>query len=126
MTEDRAVLEDLEGRRCAALMAGDAEALAAMLSDDLVHVHLSGKTDGRDGYLDGFRRKYRFHDVVRGPLTIRVFGDAAVMTGPLTQSLDVLETGETMEVRAFTTQVWNRDGDTFLLNTCHNAPLTAH
>ena len=124
--DDREKLEALERQRCAALMAGDAEALAAMLDDDLVHVHLTGRTDGRDGYLAGFRDKYRFRDVARGPLTIRLFGDAAVMTGPLTQSLDVLETGETMAVRAFTTQVWHRSGDTFLLNTCHNAPLTAH
>ena len=124
--DDTETLEALERRRCAALMAGDADTLAAMQADNLVHVHLNGRTDDRDGYLSGFRDRYRFRDVSRGPLTIRLFGDAAVMTGTLTQSLDVLETGGTMEVRAFTTQVWHRSGDTFLLNTCHNAPLTAH
>lgn len=113
-----------EARRCALLMAGDAEALAAMLADSLVHVHLNGRVDDKAGYMDGFKGKYRFHDVARGPLNIRIWGDSAVSVGPLSQRLEVLETGKIMDVKAITTQSWQRQADgRWLLTTCHNAPL---
>ena len=113
-----------ETRRCALLMAGEADALEAMLADSLVHVHLNGRLDDKPGYMSGFRGKYRFHDVARGPLNIRVWGDTAVSVGPLTQRLEVLETGQIMDVRAITTQSWQRQADgRWLLTTCHNAPL---
>lgn len=113
-----------EARRCGLLMAGDAEPLEAMLADSLVHVHLTGRVDDKRGYLAGFRGKYRFHDVTRGPLNIRIWGDTAISVGPLTQRLEVLETGQIMDVRAITTQSWQREPDgRWLLTTCHNAPL---
>ena len=119
-----AQIQAAEARRCALLMAGDAETLETMLADSLVHVHLNGRVDDKPGYLAGFRGKYRFHDVARGPLNIRVWGDSAVSVGPLTQRLEVLDTGQTMEVRAITTQSWQRGADgRWLLTTCHNAPL---
>lgn len=122
---DTEVLAELEARRCEALMAGDDATLEKMLSEDLVHVHLSGAADTKAGYMDGFRNRYLFRDVRRGDLSIRLFGDAAVMTGPLTQVIVIRETGEERAVRATTTQVWNRSGGGWVLNTCHNAPLTA-
>ncbi|WP_281278566.1 nuclear transport factor 2 family protein [Paracoccus luteus] len=84
---------------------------------------MSGAADTKAGYMQGFREKYSFRDVKRDDLNIRLFGDVAVMTGPLTQRLIVRETGEVMEVRAFTTQVWHRSGEGWVMNTCHNAPL---
>lgn len=114
-----------EDRRCALLMAGEADALEAMLDDSLVHIHLNGKVDDKPGYMAGFRGKYRFHDVARGPLNIRVWGGSAVSVGPLTQRLEVLETGTILDVRAITTQSWQRGADgRWLLTTCHNAPVT--
>ena len=120
---DQDDLSSMEQRRCQALMDGDAATLESMLTDDLVHVHLSGKTDTKAGYMAGFRNEYLFRDVTRGDLTIRVFGDAAVMTGPLSQTLIVRASGEELAVSAVTTQVWNRTGKGWELNTCHNAPL---
>lgn len=125
MPSDSADLEQAERRRCTALMADDAEALAAMLADDLVHVHLNGTVDSKAGYLAGVREKYGFADVERGPLTVRVYGDVAVMTGTLTQKVRLKATGEIVPIRAFTTQTWLRTGDGWLLNTCHNAALPA-
>lgn len=121
--EQQTTLEAMEARRCAALIAGDHDGLAALLTDDLVHIHLTGQIDTKAGYLSGFRDKYRFRDIKRGPLTVRFFGDTAVMTGRLTQIIDVLETGQVMDVTAITTQVWSHDGAAWRLNTCHNAPL---
>ena len=112
-----------EFRRCTALMAGDEPTLAAMLSDDLVHIHLNGKVDDKPGYLAGVRGLYTFHAITRGDLTIRQFGDAAVMTGPLIQRIEVRATGQMIDVTAITTQVWNRTAQGWVLNTCHNAPV---
>lgn len=117
-------VEAAEAKRCGLLMAGDPEALEAMLADSLVHIHLNGRVDDKSGYMDGFRGKYRFRDVTRGPLNIRVWGDTAISVGPLTQRLEVVETGQIMDVVAITTQSWQREADSrWLLTTCHNAPV---
>ncbi len=118
-------LANLERARCAALMAGDIDALAALLAEEIVHVHLTGQTDGRAAYLEGVAGKYEFRDIERPNLTIRLFGGTAVMTGLLTQKVVVRETGQVHDIRAMTTQVWHDAGDGYLLNTCHNAPITA-
>ncbi|WP_170162080.1 nuclear transport factor 2 family protein [Paracoccus siganidrum] len=124
-TSDQDTLRDLESRRCAALMGADEAVLAGLLTEDLVHIHLNGHVDDKPGYLAGFRDKYIFRNIERGELTIRIFGDAAVMTGPLIQTIVVRDSGQVIDVRAITTQVWSRDGDGWRLNTCHNAPVAA-
>ena len=125
MDETRTLLQRQEEQRCAALMAGDVDALAGMLTDDLVHVHLNGQIEDKRTYLDGVRRKYRFRNIQRGPLTIRLYGDVAVMTGTLAQTIEVVATGEMIDVQAITTQVWSRVAGAFLLNTCHNARVAS-
>ena len=40
-------LRNAEEARCRALMAGDAALLADMVTDDLVHIHLTGKVDDK-------------------------------------------------------------------------------
>lgn len=125
MPNDSTDLEQAERRRCAALMTDDSDTLAAMLADDLVHVHLNGSVDGKAAYLAGVREKYGFADVERGPLNVRIYGDVGVITGTLTQKIRLKATGEIIPIRAFTTQTWLRSGDGWLLNTCHNAALPA-
>jgi ketosteroid isomerase-like protein len=120
-----ATLRQLERQRCELLMNGDADGLAKLLADDLVHIHLNGLIDDKAGYLLGVRDKFTFETVSRGPITIRVFGDVAVMTGPLTQTLIIRQSGRAIDVKAMSSQVWNRLGDGYVLNTCHNAPVTA-
>ena len=114
---------ELERRRCAALMAGDIAALGELVSDDLVHIHGNGAADDRAGYLKGVADKYRFHDVRRGDLTVRAYGDWAVVTGRLTQTIVVVGSEERHAIEAMTTQTWVRDGDGWRQNTCHNAFL---
>lgn len=123
-TDAIAALRAAEGQRCEALMAGDVDSLATMLTDDLVHIHLTGKIDDKAHYLDGVRGKYQFRDVKRGPLNIRIWGDSAVMVGLLTQQIVVPETGDVHDIRAVTTQTWQKVDGRWLQSTCHNAPLT--
>jgi hypothetical protein len=119
-----ATLCELERQRCELLMNGDVAGLEKLLADNLVHIHLNGHADDKTGYLLGVRDRFTFKAMSRGPLTVRVFGDIAVMTGSLTQTLIVRESGRIVDVTAMSTQVWNRQGDGYVLNTCHNAPVT--
>lgn len=126
--ETTAMIEDLhlaERLRCAAIMEGDVDALATMLANDLVHVHLPGRIDNKSGYLEGVRNKYLFRDLTRGPLDIRIYGNVAVMIGELTQKLILRTTWEVRDIRAITSQVWLKSETRWLLTTCHNAPLAA-
>ena len=70
---------DLEQRRLAAIGSGDVAALRDMLTDDYFHVHQVARVDDRDAYLKAIQKTPRKTE--RGPLTIRVYGDMAVVTG---------------------------------------------
>jgi ketosteroid isomerase-like protein len=110
---------DCEGRRCAALTAGDVETLAELVSDDLVHIHGSGQVDGKQAYLDGVRSKYIFHQLTRGELNIRLYGDIAVVVGPVSQIVELRATGQRVDVNGIASQTWVRDGGRWRQNTCH-------
>lgn len=104
-TDIRALL-DREAERCAALVADDIERLSALLTDDLVHIHTSGVTDDRQAYLHGVSERMAFLRVERGPLNVRLFGKAAVMTGNLDQTIRMRASGAEVHIRAMVTQVW--------------------
>lgn len=123
MTPENA-LRALEQTRCEALMRSDREGLAALLRDDLVHVHMNGKADDLATYLAGVGGRYRFHNIRRSEVQIRVIGDCAVITGVLDQELEILATGERRAMHGFVTQTWHREGSSWKQGTCHVAPLT--
>lgn len=79
---DADALRDLERRRCAAIAAADGDALRALLTPDYVHVHMTGKIDDIDGHIEAIVSRPRAAE--RGPLTIRLHGDAAVIVGDQT------------------------------------------
>ncbi|WP_189338521.1 nuclear transport factor 2 family protein [Sphingobium sp. SCG-1] len=117
-------IQELEKRRCAALVSGDVDALDAMLIDDLVHVHGTGKFDTKSEYLEGIRSKYTFHKVERGELNIRVYGDVVVVVGPLSQSVQVAGGENIVNITAIVSQTWNRVGDSWKQSTCHTGFLS--
>jgi ketosteroid isomerase-like protein len=106
-----AKIRRLENERCRALMAGNLKALAALVDDDLVHIHASGRTDTKAEYLRGVEERFVFHDTVRSDLAIRVYGDIAIATGGLKQTVRIVATSEDRTMNIVTTQVWRlRDG----------------
>ena len=100
----------LEQQRQQALLDGDIERLSNLVTDDLVHVHASGRVEDKDAYLAGVRNRFRFLSVQRPGLQVRVFGDIAIATGPLDQVLTIVATGQRHEMTSFATQVWVRQG----------------
>jgi len=78
---DQKAVAELEARRAAAIAGGDFDALASVLADDYLHVYGGGTTGGRDHYIAQVKAAPRVP--TRGPLTVRVYGDVAVMSGNL-------------------------------------------
>ena len=111
-----------EAARVEALLGKDMPRLAAMLEDSLVHVHATGRVEDREAYLAGVRDNLEFHSIDRGPLTVRVFGDVAIMTGSIGQRLRVLASGADMELSSLATQVWVRSGEGWQLASFHACP----
>lgn len=72
---------ELERRRCAAIGAGDMAALEEILADDYAHVFGDGGVSGKAGYIRQVARVPRTPE--RGELRVRLYGDTAVVTGPL-------------------------------------------
>ena len=101
-----------ERERQRALTADDMDSFGDLLCEDLVHVHTTGMVHGRSEVLKHAGAFLRFVRVERGPLLIRPLGpDAAVMTGPMTNTVRRRDQDEEVTVQAYVTQVWvKRDG----------------
>ena len=82
MTEDIAPIVAAEERRRAALNGNDAEALATVLSDDLVYIHSNGLAEGREAYLDRVRSgPGRYQNLTVANFTVRRNGSSAICDG---------------------------------------------
>ena len=110
-TDIAAHLLRLERQRCEALMRGDFDRLRDLISADLTHVHTRGNLDGRESYLHYMREILEVRDVTRSELRVRVFGDAAVMTGRQLSNSCLRGKDMAASVESFVTQVWAREAD---------------
>jgi hypothetical protein len=95
-----------EKARQTALIAADFRALDQILDDDLIHVHGGGNVDGKAQYFDLLKTLFTFTAIERKEPDIRFLGDAALMTGEMTQTVRLTASGEVKTIRAFGTQVW--------------------
>jgi hypothetical protein len=68
-----------EQERCDAISHGDAHKLGELLAEDYVHVHGTGKVDTKAGFIANIVEHPRRTE--RGDLTVRVYGQMAVVTG---------------------------------------------
>jgi ketosteroid isomerase-like protein len=94
---------DAESRRCAAISSGDFEALTAMLSEDYLHTHGDGRTGDKVDYIEGVRKAPRVP--IRDNLVVRLFGDVAVLTGDLLNTIHLPDRGEPLVIEASATFV---------------------
>ena len=107
----------LEENRARALVQADWGALAALIADDLVHIHATGLVENKAAYLEGVRTKLEFLEVKRESLTVRGYGEIAIATGILNQVIRVKASGAVVKASTATTQTWVRKGTTWLQNT---------
>jgi ketosteroid isomerase-like protein len=81
MTVEQDILA-LEERRCAAMTGQDAATLAQLLHDDLVYTHSSAVVDTKQSYVESIRSgRTRYRKIERGEQKVRVYGEAALVTG---------------------------------------------
>jgi ketosteroid isomerase-like protein len=101
----------LEAERCRAISELDLPVLEKILADDLTHMHITGHTEDKATYLAGLSGRPR--KTTRGDLSVRLYGDVAVMTGALIN--EFRGGGENaaarLEIQAL--QVWVRSGETW-------------
>ena len=110
MVEETAELISLEMARCAAITAGDTDALGALLAEELSHTHTTGRTQDRATYLEGLRGRPRGTERT-DDLEVRVYGDAAVMTGTVLNRFPPEQPGGApRQVELHALQVWARGG----------------
>lgn len=121
MADTVAELIELEKRRNKALVANDMALLGTMLADDLTYVHASGKLDTKATLLASIGKDYSYLESERGELTVRVFGDAAVMTGPAKFLLKVSAKPDPITVPCNVTQVWVKQGGAWKLAAYHGS-----
>src|SRR4051812_17902105 len=89
-----AELHAVERRRQRALLEVDLDALDELLDDTLVYTHAHGITHTKAQLLEHTANHRPYLDITRGELLIRVFGDVAVITGPLTNLVYTPDGGE--------------------------------
>lgn len=82
--DDVDLILEAENRRRAALVAVDMAELDALFADDLVHVHSNALVHDKAALLAHIAHNRAFLAIERGPLTVRRYGDVAVLTGGMT------------------------------------------
>lgn len=115
MSEDIAPIIAADEQRRAALNANDADALAALLSADLVYIHSNGLVDDRQGYVDRVcAGPGRYSNVTVKAFRVRRDGGVAVCDGEV--SFDHGLPGKTpMKIHAHFLAIWKLEGGTWRL-----------
>jgi ketosteroid isomerase-like protein len=119
------LLQALEQRRLAALKDRDAATLQAVLADDYIHIHSTGRVDDRGAFIKGTLERPRRSE--RGALSIRVYGELAVITGEQTNLSANADGSAGTSTRFIATQVAHREqaGWRFVsMQVTPTAPLT--
>ena len=99
-----------EQRRCNAIVAGRYDEFADLLADDLTHIHATGYSDDKPGYLAGLRDRLIVRSIGRDPVAIEVLGDVAVMTGSLVNVVRRRDADAWLTGESIVTQLWRYEG----------------
>jgi ketosteroid isomerase-like protein len=94
-----------EDERFAAVLAGDVDALAPLLHDDLRYVHSSGVTQDRAAYLAELSKGvWKYREVKRSNEKISIHSDVAIVTNQL--DLSVVHLGNEQKVHSSALSIW--------------------
>ncbi|MGA8005597.1 MAG: nuclear transport factor 2 family protein [Burkholderiales bacterium] len=114
MSVEREILA-LEDRRCAAMTGRDADALAAMLHDELVYTHSSAVVDDKASYVEAIRSgRTRYHSIKRSEERVRAYGDTAFVSGRAEIEVDVNGQHKSLRLRFLDAWTRTREGWKFV------------
>jgi hypothetical protein len=114
-TGDEHGVRQAEKARCEALERDDFAALRKLISPDIVHTHTRGNTDNFDSFFEHIQNRIRFVQCRRGPLSVRIIGAVAIMTGPMQNVVRLRDGDEDIPVSAQVMQAWEWQGDRWVL-----------
>jgi ketosteroid isomerase-like protein len=71
-----------EGQRIQALLAADFATVDRLLADELTYTHSNAKRDNKAAYMEPFLSgRTRYQRLEPSEISVRVYGDTAIMTG---------------------------------------------
>ena len=121
--QDEAAIIAGEQARGKALLTKDKAAIAKLLADGFTYTHGSGRVDTRESYLASFDSDaVTFLAADHSDLSVRQFGDAAVLAGNLEIAL-VPKGGERRSPRFRFIAVWVRSGADWKMAAFQNTML---
>jgi hypothetical protein len=95
-----------EAARARALVERDSDTLAALLADDLLHVHSTGQMHRKDAYLAYVRGPLAFLSIERRGLEVTMLGKAALMTGAMSNVMQPPGPVVPVTVHSHVVQLW--------------------
>tara|TARA_B110001454_G_scaffold209723_1_gene223493 strand:+ start:4337 stop:4738 length:402 start_codon:yes stop_codon:yes gene_type:complete len=104
-----------EQRRCEALKSDDFDTLRDLISTDIVHTHTRGNTDDFDSFFHHIQNRIEFVSCTRGPLSVRIIGSVAIMTGRMQNIVRLRGESDDITVSAQVMQAWEWQGDRWVL-----------
>ena len=82
MSKDQEAVRKAEGDRFAAMLKADVAALDRLLAADLTYTHGDGRVIGKAAFIADFKTgAFKYTTIQPNEMTVRVFGDVAVVTG---------------------------------------------
>lgn len=97
----------LEKGRWKAVLAGDWDALASMVHEQLVYTHAHAQVDTKESYIAGLRSsKGRIRSAKRSDEQVRLLGDTAFIAGALDSDFET--DGVMKQVRVRFLSIWTK------------------
>jgi hypothetical protein len=114
--------DQLEQKRAALMVSGDADGLEALFSDDLYYAHSSGLLDDKRRYIEQFRAGgFVYHKIDSTLATVVPLGDAAFQASGVVR-IEARVNGTERRMRSIYFVVWRREGTQWRL-TGHQTTL---
>lgn len=109
-------IEAADEARYKAMIALDLPALERIFGDDLLYTHGSAATDTKREYIDALKSgKYKYRSAKKEGVTVRIYGDVAIMHGRVTIEAEV--DGSPRTLNNVFVNVWvKRDGHWLLVH----------
>ncbi len=97
----------MEDARRDALVTLNMTALDRMFSEDIVHVHSNAMAQNKTELLAYIEKKKAFIDIIREDLDVKIIGDAALMSGKIT---NIMRSPDgVFEMKGWVTQVLRKE-----------------
>lgn len=124
MSTPIADVEAAEERRWAVQLAGDSEALAELLHDELSYTHTNGLVDTKTSFVDAIANKgFDYRSAERTDVALRVVGDTALFTGRV--AMHVIAGGREVHLDARYSAVWANGDDGWRFLCWQSTPIPA-